>query len=534
MFDVQRVKYAQRYILIGMAFLLCLLWNLIDKSSELYAQGLDARAVAFAVEKQLINAIEKSEKSVVAISKIKTRRQQFPSRIPAPFGLDLNQGLNSSHDPQNLNFIPNDFGAGVLIPDPTKQNRVLILTNYHLTQDGPVAGQKAISENRIYVHTANRQGFYAEILAADPRSDLSVLTPIQKLSKQYAQSLLPIKYGSTKSIRKGQFVIALGNPYAIARDGSPSASWGIVSNFHRYPIPIKKNFLNQELDKEETLHHFGTLLQVDTHLDLGTSGGALLDLDGNLIGVTTALAALEGYEKSTGYAIPINKATLRIIDSLAAGLEAEYGFLGIHPQTIERDQIKKRFFGNVVLQEPFYVEADSVTQHSPAQIAGMLPHDLILTINGQKLTNELELMREVGKAGAGNEVKIQILRGKKPHELTLTIKLGKWPVTNDEGIVQTQFRHPLWRGMRVDYPTARKKYTYLPFSYPPAVVVTHVEPGSPAQLAGLTEGNFIRQINNQMVQTPEAFDEEAKKLKNSQVILQLLDDRKIILPPPEK
>ena len=124
MFDVQRVKYAQRYILIGMAFLLCLLWNLIDKSSELYAQGLDARAVAFAVEKQLINAIEKSEKSVVAISKIKTRRQQFPSRIPAPFGLDLNQGLNSSHDPQNLNFIPNDFGAGVLIPDPTKQNRV--------------------------------------------------------------------------------------------------------------------------------------------------------------------------------------------------------------------------------------------------------------------------------------------------------------------------------------------------------------------------------------------------------------------------
>ncbi|MFK7779322.1 MAG: PDZ domain-containing protein, partial [Gimesia sp.] len=134
----------------------------------------------------------------------------------------------------------------------------------------------------------------------------------------------------------------------------------------------------------------------------------------------------------------------------------------------------------------------------------------------------------------GNEVKIQILRGKKPRELTLTIKLGKWPVADDEGIVQTQFRHPLWRGMRVDYPTARKKFTFLPFSYPPAVVVTHIEPGSPAQQAGLKEGNFIRQINNQMVQTPEAFYEEANKLNQSQVILQLLDDRKVILPLPSK
>ncbi|WP_298868791.1 trypsin-like peptidase domain-containing protein [uncultured Gimesia sp.] len=534
MFGAPSTNFAQSHALFTISLLAGLLWFPTETNHALYAQGLDARAVAFAVEKQLINAIEKAEKSVVAISKIKTRRQRIPSRIPAPFGLDPDQGLNTSQDPQNLNFIPNDFGSGVLIPDPTKQNRVLILTNYHLTQGGPVAGQKANSENHIYVHTANQQGFYAEILAADPRSDLCVLSPIQKLPRTYAQSLLPIKYASTETVRKGQFVIALGNPYAIARDGSPSASWGIVSNFHRFPIPVKKHFLNQELAKEETLHHFGTLLQVDTHLDLGTSGGALLNLDGNLIGVTTALAALEGYEKSTGYAIPINKATLRIINSLAAGLEAEYGFLGIEPKRIERNQAKQRFVGNFILQDPYYVEARNVEKYSPAQLAGMLPQDLILSINGHKLTNELDLMREVGKAGAGNEVKIQILRGKKLRELTLTIKLGKWPVVDDEGIVQTQFRHPLWRGMRVDFPTARKKYTFLPFSYPPAVVITHVEPGSPAQQAGLIEGNFIRQINNQMVQTPEAFYEEAKKLNSSQVILQLLDDREVILPLPDK
>ena len=530
MFNAQN---AHSRILPITAFLIGLFLLPFSQSQSLQAQNLDARAIAFAVQQQLVQVIEKSEKSVVAISKIKTKRQQIQSRIPAPFGLDPNQGLNLSQDPKNLNFIPNEFGAGILIPDPSGQNRTLILTNYHLTEGGPIVGKKTNPENRIFVHAANQLGFYAELIAADPRSDLAVLTPAKGLRNPSLRALSPITYGNTEAIRKGQFVIALGNPYAIARDGSPSASWGIISNFHRYPVPIFKNFLNQELDKEETLHHFGTLLQVDTHLDLGTSGGALLDLNGNLIGITTSLAALEGYEKSTGYAIPIDQATLRIINSLAAGREAEYGFLGIHPQTVEQNEARHLFTRNTVLLEPYYVEAKRVKPHSPAQLAGMLSGDLILSIDGQKLTRALDLMREVGKAGAGKEVKLQILRGKKPRELTLTVKLGKWPVADDEGIVQTQFHHPLWRGLRVDYPTARKKYTFSPFSYPPAVVVTHVAPESPAQQAGLKEGNFISHFNDQDVRMPDSFYQETQKANNSPVTLKLLDGRKVILSPQE-
>lgn len=514
--------------------LIGLCWLSTARRQLLFAQALDARAVALAVQQQLVKAIEKSEHSVVAISKIKTRKQQFQSRIPAPFGLDPNQDMNLSHDPHDLNFVPTEFGSGVIIPDPTPQKRVLVLTNFHLTKGGPIADQKRLPEYRIFVHTANRQGFYADLIAADPRSDLAVLTPVGRLSGDYSRSLKSIQYGTTESIRKGQFVIALGNPYAIARDGSPSASWGIVSNFHRYPVPILKNFLNQELSKKETIHHFGTLLQVDTHLDLGTSGGALLDLDGKLIGVTTSLAALEGYEKSAGYAIPIDPDTRRIINSLAQGLEAEYGFLGITPGTIERQEANRRVSSNVMLKEPAYVEAGSVKQHSPAYQAGLLPSDLILSINGTRLHNELDLMREVGKAGAGSEAKLQILRGKNPRVLTLTVKLGKWPVADDEGIVQTRYRHPLWRGLRVDYPTARAKYTFSPFTYPPAVVVTHVAPDSPAKQAGLAEGTFIHMINDQPVQTPDAFYQEAQRASNSPVTLQLLDDRKVVLPPSKQ
>ncbi|QDT77820.1 Periplasmic serine endoprotease DegP precursor [Gimesia maris] len=531
MFDAQpTISAPGRPCLMRKLFAGCLLLPLLS-GLPLGAQSPDATTVALAVQQQIVKAIEQTESSVVAISKIKIPKQKFQSRIPAPFGIDPNQGFNISQDPQDLNFIPNEFGSGILIPDPTKQNRILVLTNFHLTEGGPIAEQTSIPESRIYVHTANRQGFYAEIIAADPRSDLAVLTPVQPVSPEYARSLTPIRYGKNQPVKKGQFVIALGNPYAIARDGSPSASWGIISNFHRYPVPIFKHFLNQEIAKEETLHHFGTLLQVDTHLDLGTSGGALLDLEGNLIGVTTALAALEGYEKSVGYAIPIDQSTLRIIDSLAAGLEAEYGFLGIEPGTLDRGQVRNSFPGAVGLDAPFYVEASRVKQHSPAQLAGMQPHDLILSVNGQKLTHDLDLMREVGKAGAGNEIKLQILRGKKARELTLNVKLGKWPVADDEGIVQTRYRHPLWRGLRVDYPTARRKYTFSPFSYPPAVVVTHVAPDSPAQQAGLKEGAFISQINGQAVQTPDSFYQEAQKVNNSPVTLLYLDGQKLILPP---
>ncbi|HAW28248.1 MAG TPA: hypothetical protein DCY03_09035, partial [Planctomycetaceae bacterium] len=172
----------------------CLLLPLLS-GLPLKAQSPDATTVALAVQQQIVKAIEQTESSVVAISKIKIPKQKFQSRIPAPFGIDPNQGFSISQDPQDLNFIPNEFGSGILIPDPTKQNRILVLTNFHLTEGGPIAEQTSIPESRIYVHTANRQGFYAEIIAADPRSDLAVLTPVQPVSPEYARSLAPIRYG---------------------------------------------------------------------------------------------------------------------------------------------------------------------------------------------------------------------------------------------------------------------------------------------------------------------------------------------------
>src|SRR5262249_42495116 len=134
-------------------------------------------------------------------------------------------------------------------------------------------------------------------------------------------------------VRKGQIVIALGNPYAIARDGSASATWGIVSNISRQAM-AEGEPTDSEARRNETIHHLGTLIQLDARLDLGTSGGALLNLQGELIGMTTSLAAIVGYEKSAGFAIPFDDSMKRIIESLRQGKEVEYGFLGVTPGEI--------------------------------------------------------------------------------------------------------------------------------------------------------------------------------------------------------
>src|SRR5207302_1902592 len=130
----------------------------------------------------------------------------------------------------------------------------------------------------------DRRGYYARIIAADPRSDLAILSIDYAALGLKSSDLhaIPLRALSAP-LRKGQLVVALGNPYAIARDGSASASWGMISNIARRPAPVRQR--ETGVPRSETIHQFGTLLQVDTRMELGTSGGALVNLRGELVGV---------------------------------------------------------------------------------------------------------------------------------------------------------------------------------------------------------------------------------------------------------
>src|SRR5262249_8580139 len=221
---------------------------------------------------------------------------------------------------------PLTVGAGVII-----DRSGLILTHYLAVHEG----------DQHTVTTIDRTTYAATIRAADPRSGLAVLAvdpkarPLQRAGVQLRaaapDSFPAIKLGDAPTVRKGQFVIAIGNPFAIQSDGQPTASWGIVTNLAR-KAPAGTN-LNDAPgpagDYRTTLHHLGTLIQTDAKLGFSASGGALLHLRGELIGLTTNAATIAGHEQPAGYAIPINAATRRIIDTLKQGREVEYGMLGV-------------------------------------------------------------------------------------------------------------------------------------------------------------------------------------------------------------
>ena len=163
---------------------------------------------------------------------------------------------------------------------------------------------------------------YADILAGDARCDLAVL----KLLDPRLGPLPVVALGDAGKLRKGQFILSLANPFAAGfRDGQPSASWGILSNIRRRALSGP----GREEERVKSLQHYGTLLQTDARLHLGCSGGALLNLQGEVVGLTTALAAIHGGETPGGFAVPLDEGMRRLLEVLKRGEEIDYGFLGV-------------------------------------------------------------------------------------------------------------------------------------------------------------------------------------------------------------
>jgi len=458
-------------------------------------------AAAAAIQDAFVKAIESAEKSVVSIS-----RDRQPPAPPLdhrlPFGVRNRRDLA----PGDPDWVPNEFGAGIIIDE-----RGLILTNYHLVRGGPIEGKQEIKpEQFIYVHLADRRGFEARIYAADPRSDLAVL-------KIPPENLKAIKLGSAQPIRKGQFVIALGNPYAIARDGSASASWGIVSNIGRQAMP-EPDPSDQERRKG-TIHNLGTLLHLDTRLELGTSGGALVNLQGELIGMTTSLAAIVGYEKSAGFAVPFDDSMKRIIESLQQGKEVEYGFLGVQPEDVSAAEFTKPDWAPVAGRiRQAAATRIKVVDDLPAKRADLRDGDLVLRVGEKRILSSVDLMREVSLIAPGTKVPITLFRV-GPGEMRKEVEIGKWPVVDEEGVVATKPLREPWRGIVYDYSTARWRYfNQMPSTGFSGVRVLEVQSNSPAYKS-LQPGDLITQVNRVPVRSPRDFAEAVKNATGSVLLM---------------
>lgn len=446
------------------------------------------------LEKTLTETIARAEPSVVAIGRIQSAQLVLPDRRPGDVFIELrNEAANAN--------APLTVGAGVII-----DRSGLVLTHYLAVHEG----------DQHTVTTVDRTTYAATVRAADPRSGLAVLaidTKAKPLQQPGVQSNIPapdsfpaIKLGDAAIVRKGQFVIAIGNPYAIQTDGQPTASWGIVTNLAR-KAPSGTNFNDAPGpagDFRTTLHHLGTLIQTDARLGFSVAGGALINLRGELIGLTTTAATIAGHEQPAGYAIPINSTTRRIIDTLKQGREVEYGMLGVG-------------FGQLSLDSPTATGSrlalSQVFAGGPAARAGLAPGDIVTLVADVPVNDVDSVQLAISKLPPSTVTKVEYTRGGQP--ATANVTLAKLAIA---GKRIASIRPAAWLGVRVDFPTALEALELTQAAaanlIDPAgcVLVSEVDEKSVAWNAGLRRGMFISHVGGKRVSSPAEFAEATKSV----------------------
>jgi S1-C subfamily serine protease len=468
----------------------------------------DSIDVVTALEDATVKAIERAQPSVVAVTRIRSEDgetkairglQPTPRDVPPETDVfpplpQIRPGFPNDGAPEFF-ALPGEYGSGVVIGE-----RGEILTTYHIVRGA----------GRLRVRAAGVE-FDAEILAADPRTDLAVIAPRDGTSPP--PNLPRLAIGDADKLRQGSFLVALGNPYNAARDGKASASMGILANRARRleppggePANIKQFFKYQP-----------TLLQLDSKLNLGMSGGAVVNLKGELVGITTSEASPAGFDSAAGYAIPMDALGRRAVESLVLGREVEYGFIGI----------------GLAPREPNTVS--EVRPGTPAWKADLATGDRILQVGDRKLDidDESALPLAMASVPVGKPVTLKVLHNGEVVERTIV--MSKYPVMG--GVIATN-RPAAWRGARIDFTSVLSDGlstdATLESMTSGGVGVLEVEEGSPAKAAGLTRGHVITAIEGTSITTPGEFREAVAALENkpvSVIIAGVPEGKRLIIAP---
>ena len=442
---------------------------LLITSSWSQAQEPDPLDAALVVQKAVVKAIADTEDSVVALARARKADDSVKTLLKPPAG-DRAEGAGG------LPFEPTEFATGVVVDSDG-----YILTCRHVL---------GYPEQNDYYVWINGEPKAAHVLAADGWFDLAVL-------KVDAVGLSVPKFGDGGAVSKGEFVVALGNPHAILKNGGPSATWGMVSN-RSMPAPAApENIREKDL---RSLYQDGGLLQTDAKLDLATSGGVLVNLKGEVIALTTMFAIEIGYEASARYAAPFTARTQRAVETLKSGRTIDAGFLGIS------------------LPEPGQqlgrgIPVGGAGAGMPAAAAGIERDDVITHIGGVAVKDVNKFRQLVASYQAGDVVAVKYERRRAKR--TATVTLAKRPPYENYRTSYQTSKPPVWRGLHVDYCTVVADTRDVNFDPRGSVVIVSVDEDSPAARAGLRPRQFISAIEGVRVTTPADFHKAAKQLTGS-------------------
>jgi serine protease Do len=412
--------------------------------------------------------------AVVSVSSSKIVRS--PERSSSVLMDPLFQGLFGDRFETPRKRWEQSLGSGVVVsPDG------YLLTNNHV-----VAGATDIT-----VTLPDRREFAARIIGKDPQTDIAVL-------KVDAKGLSVLPFGDSSKTAVGDFVLAIGNPYGL----SHTVTMGIVSATGR-----------QSLDIED----YEDFIQTDAAINPGNSGGALINEQGALIGINTAILSggQHGGSEGIGFAIPIDMAR-QVMDQILRNGRVIRGYMGVYVQDVTPEIA--RAFG---LHEIGGALIGGVAAGSPAARAGLQRGDIILAMDGQRVSKAGPMRLQASLTKPGTTVRLTVFR--KDAKIEIPVTLGEMPVKPDSNQAShSSLPSSALDGVTVDELTPEiGRELHLPLGTQ-GVVIAKVDPASRADETGLQRGDVIQEVNHKTVASVAEF-KNAVQEAGKQPVLLLID-----------
>ncbi|MBS9783470.1 MAG: Do family serine endopeptidase [Pasteurella sp.] len=414
-------------------------------SSPSYADNSILSAIAQSNDNQTVSLapiLEKVKPAVVSIEvegKTQEQSQGFQPNLPEEFKFFFGDDFFSNRGGRSHKF--KGLGSGAII----NAEKGYVLTNNHVIDKA----------EKITVLLEDGRKFKAKLVGADPMSDVALI------QIEDPKNLTEIRFADSDKTRVGDFTVAIGNPFGLGQ----TVTSGIVSALGRSMGDLDKGYENY--------------IQTDAAVNQGNSGGPLINLQGELIGVNTAIISPSGGNAGIAFAIPSNMAHDLVNQIIEFG-QVKRGMLGIKGGELNAELAKE--FGVDAQQGAFVSE---VLPNSAAEKAGLKPGDVIVKMNGKKISNFSEMRAKIATSGAGKEIELTYLRNNDSK--TVKVKLQS---SDENAQIGSQDLLPELKGAKFsNYNEGNTK----------GVEITEVTKGSMAEMRGLEKGDIIIGINREPV-----------------------------------